>query len=146
MSAPADIIAGLRAALLADEMTAAACGGRVFGGAVPAGEARSMPRSALLVRPSGGASLTAGSDIEHDTQRVDLFAYGANGEHAASLIAIARAALTRLRREVHAGVLIHWVQSGGGFTVGLEPGVDWPRAMQSFQVFHTLDEVAEPTN
>lgn len=141
MPDPADPIAALAALLAADTAVAALAGARVFGGELPPAEARTMPRAALVVAPSGGISLTAGSYVEHDSVRADLFAYGATQKEASRLLAAAALALRRIRRAVSGGVLIHWAAPAGGGTAGRDPALAWPRAFQSFQVFHALESV-----
>jgi hypothetical protein len=49
--------------------------------------------------------------------------------------------MRRIKRTVSANVLIHWAQPAGGGTGGRDPALAWPRAFQSFQVFHALEEV-----
>lgn len=137
----ADLTAALIALLKADTATAAASAGRVFGGELPPGETAAMPRAAIVLALSGGSSLTGGSFAEHDTQRVDLFAYGATPKEAEDLRAIAALAFRRARRKSWAGTLIHWVKPAGGSTGGRDPTAAWPRSFQSFQVFHALEEV-----
>ena len=87
MPEAADPIAGLVALLAADAGVAALAGARVFGGEIPPEETGSMPRTALVVAPSGGISLTGGSYVEHDTSRVDLFGYGATQREASKVLA-----------------------------------------------------------
>ena len=137
----ADPVSALVAYLKTDGAVATPIGLRIFGGELPSVEARSMPRGALIVKLSGGTSLTAGTFVEHDTQRIDLFAFGPTPFEASQLLARASLALRRLRRGVWAGTLIHWVNSAGGSNVGREPATDWPRAFQSFQVMHALEPV-----
>jgi hypothetical protein len=139
---PADPIAALMALLKADAATAAIAGARVFGGELPEDEAAFMPREAIVVAMSGGVSMTAGSFVEHDTQRIDLFAYGATPREAEQLAATAALALRRARRAVWADTLIHWIQPAGGAAAARDPDAAWPRAFQSFQVFHALEAVA----
>jgi hypothetical protein len=134
----ADPLAALVELLLADDGVAAIAQDRGFGGELPADEAAHMPRAAFVVAASGGFSLTGGSYVEHDTQRVDLFAYGATPREAEQLLATAALALRRVRRSVAAGTLIHWVKPAGGLTGARDPDAAWPRAFQSFQVFHAL--------
>lgn len=138
----ADVVAALAALLAADAPTAAIAGTRVFGGELPAAEAAAMPREAIVLVPSGGISLTGASFVEHDTQRIDLFAYGATPHAAEQLRDTAALALRRARRKVWAGVLIHWVQPAGGVTNARDPDAAWPRAFQSFQVLHGLVPVS----
>ncbi|MFZ5747900.1 MAG: tail completion protein gp17 [Pseudomonadota bacterium] len=138
----ADAIAALVAYLKADAATAAIAGARIFGGELPPDEGAAMPRAAIVLAASGGSSLTGGSYVEHDTQRVDLFAYGATPHAAEQLRDVAAMALRRLRRGVWAQVLVHWVQPAGGSTGARDPDAAWPRAFQSFQIFHALNPVA----
>jgi hypothetical protein len=137
----ADIVAALVALLIADASVAAIAGGRVFGDELPETENAAMPRAALVVVASGGPSLTGGSNAEHDTARVDLFGYGATQEEANRLIATAALSLRRIQRVVSAGTLIHWARPAGGATGARDAQLAWPRAFQSFQVFHALQEV-----
>lgn len=137
----ADPIAAMIELLAADPDVAELAGARVFGAELPPGETEHMPRRAIVLRPSGGTSLTGGSYAEHDTQRMDLFAFGATLREAEQLRAAAALALRRTRRSVWAGVLIHWVRSAGGYSAGRDPDAGWPRVFQSFQVFHSLQEV-----
>lgn len=137
----ADPIAALLALLADDAAVAGLVDTRVFGGEVPGDEAKHMPRKALVVAPSGGSSLTGGSYAEHDTSRVDLFGYGATQQEANQVLAAAALVMRRIRRTVSANVLIHWAQPAGGSTGGRDAALAWPRAFQSFQVFHALEEV-----
>ncbi|MDZ4307562.1 hypothetical protein, partial [Allopontixanthobacter sp.] len=76
MPEAADLTAAVTAYLKSDAALAALVGTRVFGGEMPPAETAQMPRKALVLRASGGVSLTAGSHAEHDTQRLDLFSFG----------------------------------------------------------------------
>lgn len=138
----ADPVAALVAILKAEGAQPAGLNARVFGGELPADEAGLMPRRAIVIRASGGASLTGGSYAEHDTMRADLFAYGPTPFSAAELAGWAALVLRRVERQVAATTLVHWVKSAGGYSSGREPVTDWPRTFQSFQVFHALESVA----
>ena len=140
--AAADPVGALVALLLADATMIASLGTRVFGGELPQAEARHMPRRALVVRPSGGPSLTGGSNVEHDTLRLDLFAFGATPAEAGQVMHAAALRLKRVQREVWASTLLHWVQSAGGFASGREPDTDWPRVFQSFQTLYAMETVS----
>lgn len=137
----ADVVAALVAIARADAGVAALAAARVFGGELPAGEAQSMPRAALVIKASGGATLTDGSYAQADAQRVDLFAYGQSRAEADRLLIAAAQALRGVRRRVAAGVLVHWARPAGGYASGRDADLAWPRAWQSFQVFHSLQEV-----
>lgn len=137
----ADVIAALVALLKADNGVAALTGARVFGEELPSTEAKPMPRGAIVIAASGGVSLTGGSYCEHDTQRVDVSAYGRTPFEANALLRVASRVLRRARRSVWADVLIHWIDSAGGFSAARDPDAVWPRAFRSFQVFHALEAV-----
>lgn len=136
-----DLIGAVVQLLGADADVAAIAGGRVFGGELPAAEAAHMPRGALVVKLSGGTSLTADSYVEADTQRIDLVAYGATPREADRLLELAAKVLRQVRRTVAAGVLIHWAKSAGGHLPGRDRDAAWPFAWHPFQVFHSLQEV-----
>ena len=135
----ADPVSAIRALLLADAGVAGAVSGRVFGGELPAEEARAMPRAALVVSASGGVPLAADTYVEHDSLRFDVFAYGATPPEAAALLELASLVLRRARRGVWAGLLVHWVQPAGGYSDGRDPQLAWPRAFRSFQIAHSLE-------
>lgn len=139
--ADADAIGAL-VELLADfSGTAALADIHIYGGELPADLAGLMPRGALLIKPSGGVSMMTGSFVEHDTQRVDITAYGRTLAEAAELMRAVTYALRNVRREIWAGTLIHWVESAGGFLSGREAQTEWPRVWRSFQIFHALESV-----
>ena len=139
----ADPEGGLVAYLKADPVTGAATEGRIFGGELPAIETASMPRTAIVLRASGGVSLTGASKLEHDAQRIDVFAFGATPRAAAAVMRAAAIALRRLERSVHAGCLFHWANPASGSIAGREPVTEWPRQFQSFQVMHGLVAIEE---
>jgi len=128
--------------LLADADVAAAVAARGFGGELPASETKHMPRAAFVVRASGGVSLSGDSYAEADTQRIDVFTYGATPREAGALADLIALTLRRVERQVSANTLVHWVKSAGGYASGREPVTEWPRAFRSFQVFHALGNVA----
>lgn len=141
MDDTADLEAGLRAFLLAAPF-AALVEDRIFAGELPAEEAPFMPRAAFLVRASGGVSLTGESELDHDTQRFDGFAFGRTPREAAIVMRSASRTLRGLQRGVYDNVLIHYVNSAGGSSSGREPQTEWPRHFQSFQALHGLTQVS----
>ncbi|MBB99190.1 MAG: DUF3168 domain-containing protein [Rhodobacteraceae bacterium] len=138
----ADPVRALRELLKANADVAALVGSRVFGGELPAAETKSMPRAAIVLRPSGGASLTAGSYARHDTQRIDLLAHGATPMEADALARLCRVIVCDIRRQVVEGCLIHWVDVAGGLSAERDRDAYWPVALQSFQIFHALEAVS----
>ncbi|MCX9146619.1 hypothetical protein [Erythrobacter sp. WG] len=143
MSETADLEGGLVAYLKTIPAVAVLTASRIFAGELPAAETASMPRKAIVIRGSGGISLTGESRLEHDTQRVDLFAFGETPREAARVMRAAALALRRLERSVHAGCLLHWVNAASGSLSGREPETEWPRQFQSFQVMHGLLTIEE---
>lgn len=139
--AEADIIKAITEVLKTDGNVAGLAETRVFGGELPGEEAAFMPRNAVVIQPSGGVSLAAGSFLNHDTQRLDLFSYGATPFEAEALRRLCRRALVNVRRRIVSGCLIHWIEPAGGFFAGRDPDAAWPRAFQSYQVFHALEEI-----
>lgn len=139
--AEADIIGALVALLKADAAIAVLAGVDVYGIEMPQEAVKRMPKGMLVVSPSGGASMMSGSDVNADTQRFDVFAYGATPREANSLRTVAKTVLMGTRRRIVGGVLIHWINSGGGFFAARERDGQWPQSFQSFQVLHALKEV-----
>jgi hypothetical protein len=143
MPEAADLEAGLVAFLRADAATAALVGTRVFAGELPADETKFMPRQAIVLRGSGGVQLLGDTFVEVDTQRIDVFTYGATPRDAARVMRTAALALRQLRTGVYARCMIHWVNSAGGSSSAREPVTEWPRQFQSFQVMHGLVAIEE---
>lgn len=143
MPEAANIEAGLVAFFKADSATNTATGGRIFGGELHPDETEFMPRKAIVIRASGGASLNGNSFVGSDTQRVDVFAFGETPAIAGAVMRTAALALRNLRRGVFGGVLIDWASPASGSISGREPTVEWPRQFQSFQVMHGLVAIEE---
>lgn len=139
----ADPIAAVLAILAGDAGVSAAADKGIFGAELPREVARSMPGSAIVVCSSGGASLTGDTYVEHDSQRLDLFAYGATQFEAVALANRAALVLRRVRRGVWANVLVHWVNPAGGASDGRDQALTWPRAFRSFQIMFALEEVPQ---
>lgn len=135
-----DLTAALRAILADDAATVTLAGPHIYGGELPLGVMAGGPRAALVIEGSGGTSLTGASDAPVDTQRVDLTAYGATPASAEALLRTASAALRRVKRRLESGVMIHWVNSAGGFAARRDRDGQWPMAFQSFQILHSLEE------
>ncbi len=130
----ADIVTSIVDLLKADTGVAALCGTRVFGGELPPAEAKSMPRQAVVIQPSGGVPFQPGSLLNAQAQRFDVIGYGATPLEAATVRYAARVALVSVMRRLVSGLLIHWVQSAGGYLAGRDRDGQWPFAFQSFQI------------
>lgn len=140
---PADPAAGLIAFLKADADTAALVEDRIFAAELPEEETAGRVRKALVIRASGGIQLLAGTFVNHETARFDVFAFGETPREAARVLSTAALALRQLRGSVHAGCLLHWANPASGPISGREPVTEWPRQFQSFQVMHGLVAIEE---
>lgn len=132
----ADITAALVVFLKANGPVATLVGTRVFGFELSVSEAGSMPRAAVVLKPSGGAPLTEGSYVEHVAQRFDVFSYGETPFESERVRRAVFDALKALRRAVSANVLIHWCDPAGGFANLRDTDTKWPVNFQSFQAFY----------
>ena len=139
--AEADVIAAVVALLKADAGVSALAGTDVYGVEMPADAVARMPIDAIVVQPSGGVSLTEGSDAALDAQRIDIMAYAATPNEANALRRTAAWALTRTKRRVVANTLIHWVKKAGGFYAARERDGQWPQSFQSFQILYSTQEI-----
>lgn len=138
----ADIVTAIVDLLKADAGVTDLCGDRVFGGELPRDEAAGMPRSTIVVQPSGGPPFQAAGRVKADTQRLDLIAYGATLKEAMALRDALRIALVMVVRRLVSGVLVHWVQSAGGYSTGRDRDGAWPYAFHSFQALYSTEELA----
>lgn len=135
-----DIITAIVDVLKAEAAVAELCSSRVYGDELPQAEALAMPRSAVVVRASGGAPFQPTSSLNADAQRIDLVAYGATPYEADELRRAGYRCLVRITRRVTGGVLIHSVGSAGGSLSGRDPDGQWPYAFQSFQILFSAEE------
>lgn len=136
-----DIITAIVSILKAAPAVADLCADRVYGDELPQAEALAMPRSALVVRASGGVAFQPGSGLNAQAQRVDLVAYGASPFEADLLRRGGYRCLTGVVRLHQGDVLIHSVQSAGGSLTGRDRDGNWPYAFQSFQALFSSEEV-----
>ena len=120
--------------LKADSPLAALVGTRVFGGELYESEAPFMPRKAVVLRGSGGASLLSQNYVPVTDQRFDIFSYGETPFEVSKVRRAVFTALKELRRALIGGdVLIHWIEPAGGFVNLRDPDAGWPVNFQSFQ-------------
>lgn len=137
----ADIITAIVDVLNADLAVTAMVGVHGYGDELPTDAVKSMPRSAFVVRPSGGAPFQPGSKVNAEAQRFDLVCYGATPYEADRLRRTAYPALLSVERRLVGSVLIHWVQSAGGYLTGRDRDGKWPYAFQSFQTLFAAKEI-----
>jgi hypothetical protein len=138
----ADPIGALRAWYLAIPAIVDLVGTDVFGGSLEGDILDRGPKRALVLKPSGGTSLTGASAAEFDTGRFDLIAYGATTAEADELIRTAAPLLYSIERETIGDTLIHWVNRAGGVGLGIKSETQWPQAFRSFQILYSLRPVA----
>lgn len=139
MGSLAEIVTAIVELLKADAGVAALAGTRVFGGELPPSETALMPRKTIVIQPSGGVPFKPASLVKAEAQRLDVVAYGATPLEAATLRAAAAHALVLTVRAIFAGVLVHWVQSAGGYLAGRDRDGQWPFAFQSFQALSSTE-------
>lgn len=143
--AAADVIAALAVILKADAAIAALVGARVFGIELPAEEAVSMPRKAIVLRPAGGTS-PIGGYAKHTGQRVDVISWGETPYEADRLAGEAFVALQQLRRQAaslaSSRVLIHSADPAGGRFALRDAETNWPASTQPFQIFFAIEAIA----
>lgn len=137
----ADIVTAIVDLLKADAGIAGSAGEHVYGGELPADVAATMPRHAIVVQPSGGAPYQPAGTLDLEAQRLDLICYGPTPFEASELRRLAGPLLRNTIRRVVSGVLIHRVQSAGGYQAGRDRDGACPYAFQSYQALFASDEV-----
>lgn len=138
----ADIITAIVYVLKAEAAVAALVGAHGYGDELPAGIVPDMPRHAFVVRPSGGVPFQPSSKVALTAQRFDLVCYGPTPFEADRLRRIAAPVLLGIDRRLIGSVLVHWVQSAGGYLTGRDRDGQWPYAFQSFQTLFAAEEIA----
>jgi hypothetical protein len=133
-------------ATIAGMVTTAPAGPRIFVGELPASESPNMPRTAVLIQPSGGLPERGFLQISHP--RIDVRCYGETPNAAWRLSAAVHETLKNLQRRNAAAsssgikALIHNVDPIGGAVQMREPTGDWPF---TFRVYELLaSEVPVP--
>jgi hypothetical protein len=137
----ADIVTAIVELLKADAGIAALAGEHVYGGELPPDVPALMPRSAIVVQPSGGVPFAPASTADLEAQRIDLVCYGPTLREAFALRSRGNRVLLDTKRRVIASTLIHWVQWAGGYLTGRDRDAGWPYAFQSYQALFASDEV-----
>lgn len=132
-----DIITAIVDLLRAAPGIAALVAGRVYGDELPESLMVEMPTQCVVVKPSGGAAFQGAGKLNAEAQRFDLFCYGASPFEADQLRRACRPVVLGIERRQHNGVLIHWVQSAGGYLTGRDRDGAWPYAFASFQTLYS---------
>lgn len=110
---------------------------RVYGDELPRTDADSMPRKCVVLKLSGG--FASQDYMEHRTFRFDALSYGETPYEAGLVQRTVSPVLQKVgldNQRVHDGVLIHWVNRGGGPLSLRDPDTDWPLKFESFECFH----------
>lgn len=124
----------MRTLLLSSSEVSTAAGGRIYAGELPAAQAASMPRRAIVVTPSGGVGLGSRDYSDLVEPRVDIKCYGATSVEAEDVHKVVRKFLRQLRPTVAAGILVHRVvvESHGSY---LRDGpAEWPMYLSVYDV------------
>lgn len=137
----ADIITAIVDVLKADAAVAGLAGEHGYGDELPESAVMLMPRHAFVVQASGGAPFQPRSKVNAEAQRLDLICYGPTPFEADRLRQVARPVLLGIQRHLQGNVLIHWVQSAGGYLTGRDRDGQWPYAFASFQTLFSEETI-----
>lgn len=148
MTAIVNVLAGLRAFLIADSATAALVAGRVFVYELPQAEASHMPRAAVVLYPGGGSiGLGHASTLRVGTQRVDVRSYGTTPSDAGAVSRAVHGAMKhmiRARGDISSSgdVLLHGASLVLAALYLRDPDTDWPFVLESWDL--QAAEIAVP--
>lgn len=130
-----DVKAALIALLKADADVTTEVGTRVYGDELPREDTDNMERKCVVLVSSGGAPTPyASGTAPLETQRIDVYSYGATAYEAEEVRRAVYGAFKGAQRVKFSGVLIHWVNPAGGVSYGRDPNTDWPFKWDSWQV------------
>lgn len=141
MSMPS-VISALISFLKADSEVNTISSGRVFGGELPQAEVISMPRTAIVLRQSGGGFMSGRSYIEINDPRVDILCYGSTPSQADAVYRAMHPALKQMRRNVRGNCLLHWAHRTTSPLSLRDPDAEWPMVLSVWQVLYSEREVA----
>lgn len=113
---------------------------RIFPRELPASEAVSMPRAAIVLVPSGG--LGGNDTVSLMSPRVDITAYAATPKQAFLLYLAAFEALRALSRKTHAHALLSSAIQGGGPLQMRDADTAWPFVWSSWTLFASTVYIA----
>ena len=119
---------------------AALASARIWPRELPASEAMSMPRGAIVLVPAGG--LGGFDTVSLMSPRVDLTCYAASPKQAFMLYLAAFEALRALSRKTHAHALLSSAIQGGGPIQSRDPDTKWPFVWSSWTLFASTVYVA----
>lgn len=109
--------------------------GRIWGSRLPDGEASSMPRACIIVRPVGGGALGTAGTMPTTDESLDVRTY-AQSEFEAHQLAVAVSA--HLHQASHVGTnagRIIWCRRASSPLQAVEPDTEWPFTLTTWQVY-----------
>lgn len=118
-----DVLAALIVHLKTVATITALVGTRVFGGELPEGEAKYMPRKCIVLRSVGG--LVEFRTHREQKPRVDSFCYGETYHEAGKVDGVLTDALFVIRRVDVNNTLLYSVGFSAGPRQGKEPDAGW---------------------
>jgi hypothetical protein len=138
-----DEVAAVIEWLVADPDLAEAtdAGDRIFGWELPASEAGSMPRPAIVVSDAGG--FTEGLPEVLDRSRLDIRSYGRTLDEAKRVAVLVRIRLAALHRFTGTnGTVVHGGRPAGGYIPLHERAGGWPLVLRSYFILHDITPAA----
>lgn len=141
MSRP-DPVGALVAFLTATPEVSAITGSRIYGGEVAKSDVATMPRSSVVVSPSGGLGVFGGGYQEYGDRRFDVDCYAATEGSSYALFLEVHHALKQMYAHNRSGVRLHWARPAAGGNTSRDPRTDWPVTLSSWQVL--ASEIAVP--
>jgi hypothetical protein len=127
-----DVLAAIRAVLLADPDVVALCDVRVYACELPKAGVESMPRACVVVTYAGGMEKRGTDPI--GKPRVDAYSYGATYRAAGQVDRAVYDALRAVQRQKVGEVLIHGVALSGGPIPMRDTEAGWPVFVRSMSV------------
>jgi hypothetical protein len=114
--------------------------GRVFGAELPSTESIDMPRSAVVIRASGGPGNANYSPVYE--QRVDVMCYGETAALAMQLSLKCQICLQNLTRQTQGTTILYRAISSGGHNYHRDPQVPtWPIVFTTWLIATNQNEV-----
>lgn len=113
-------------------------GSSLYSGELPRDANSSEPGPAVVVMPAGGPRTIGRAYQAYGDRRIDVITYGAMKKDAWVLALTVEAALTQLRRQVSAGVVLHWARPSAQPNFMLDAVTQWPAYLASYQLLAAL--------
>ena len=143
----ADPTMGIVQVLRADPTLESLTGGRINRPDLEEGEDKNMPRANIVVRPAGGGAMFGKGNLQVIDSRIDVLAYGSTRLECENIGREVQRVLKNMRRcrvgegEEGGPIKLYWARISGGVSSAIEPDAEWPFALISSQVMHSLNTV-----